>query len=72
MSVFTPQQLLAMVLTKLVDIANSANGGTKNVADVVLSVPAYFTDAQRHAMLDASRIAVRLPLPSPLAYKQCY
>ena len=48
--VFSPQQLLAAFLTKLKQIVNIANPAV-TTPDVVLSVPAYYTDAQVHASL---------------------
>jgi len=53
---FTPERILAMLLKKLADTAEKANGGLK-LADSVIAVPAYFTDAQRRAYLDATKIA---------------
>ncbi|VDD74042.1 unnamed protein product [Mesocestoides corti] len=53
--VLLPEQVLAMHLHKLAEIAE-ANLGTK-IVDVVLSAPSYFTDRERRALLDASRIA---------------
>lgn len=55
---FPPQQVMGMLLNKLKGIANDANPAAP-VADAVLSVPPYFTDAQRHALLDAAQIGVR-------------
>lgn len=52
---FSTEQVTAMMLTKLKEIAE-ANLKTK-VVDCVLSVPCYFTDIQRRALLDASHIA---------------
>ena len=52
---FTPQQLTAMLFTKLKDTADQALG-TK-VKDVVISVPVYYTDAERRALMDAAAIA---------------
>ncbi|VDK33820.1 unnamed protein product [Taenia asiatica] len=53
--VLLPEQILAMHLHKLAQIAEY-NTKTK-VVDVVLSVPSYYTDRERRAFLDASRIA---------------
>ncbi|KAF6780507.1 hypothetical protein AHF37_00017 [Paragonimus kellicotti] len=53
--VFTPEQVLAMHLTKLRDITETAL--SNKVVDVVINVPTYYTDAERRALLDASRIA---------------
>lgn len=52
---FTLEAVTAMLLGKLKQIAEAATG-TK-VHDVVISVPAFWTDAQRKAMADASQIA---------------
>jgi heat shock protein 4 len=52
--VFTPEQVTAMMLTKLKEVAE-ANLKTK-VVDCVLSVPCYFTDCQRRALLDSAQI----------------
>ncbi|KAL9114467.1 MAG: hypothetical protein Q9227_001548 [Pyrenula ochraceoflavens] len=52
---FTATQLLAMFLSK---IKNTASTELKlPVSDVVISVPAWFTDAQRRSMMDAAEIA---------------
>ena len=50
------EQLAAMMLAKCASIAAAANVGT-STADTVISCPAYFSDAQRRALLDASAIA---------------
>lgn len=52
---FTPTEVLAMLLGELQRIAE-AEHGTK-VPDCVISVPCYFTDVQRHAVMDAASIA---------------
>ncbi|KAF8457601.1 heat shock protein 70 family [Kalaharituber pfeilii] len=52
---FTPTQLIAMYLTK---IKHTASAELKSpVSDVVISVPAWFTDKQRRAIMDAAEIA---------------
>lgn len=53
--VFTLTQLTAMFLGKLKEI--TAMETKANVSDVVISVPGYFDDFQRRALLDASEIA---------------
>ncbi|XP_058796639.1 heat shock 70 kDa protein 4 isoform X2 [Phymastichus coffea] len=53
--VFTPEQITAMLFTKLKDISVTALGTAVN--DCVISVPSYFTQAERQALLDAARIA---------------
>ncbi len=52
---FTPQDISAMILAKLKSDAESYLGET--VSQAVITVPAYFSDAQRQATKDAGRIA---------------
>ena len=52
---FAPEELSAMVLRKLTEDANRYLG--EPVTAAVLTVPAYFNDAQRQATRDAGRIA---------------
>lgn len=52
---FSPQEISAMVLTKMKDIAEAKLG--KTVKKAVVTVPAYFNDAQRNATKDAGQIA---------------
>ncbi|XP_011641017.1 heat shock 70 kDa protein 4 isoform X1 [Pogonomyrmex barbatus] len=53
--IFTPEQITAMLFTKLKDISETALQTAVN--DCVISIPSYFTQAERQAMLDAARIA---------------
>ena len=52
---FAPEELVACLLRKLVDDASSYLGETVEAA--VITVPAYFDDAQRQATRDAGRLA---------------
>lgn len=53
--VFTPEQILAILLTKLKELSESYL--KTKVSDCVLSVPSYWTDCQRRALLDAAKIS---------------
>uniref|UniRef100_A0A673C548 Heat shock protein 4 like n=1 Tax=Sphaeramia orbicularis TaxID=375764 RepID=A0A673C548_9TELE len=53
--VFTAEQITGMLLTKLKETAESAL--KKPVVDCVISVPSFFTDAERRSVFDATQIA---------------
>jgi molecular chaperone DnaK (HSP70) len=52
--VFSPEQILAILLTKLKDVTESYL--KTKISDCVLTVPCYWTDTQRRSVLDASKI----------------
>lgn len=70
---YSPQEISAMILRKLADDASAYLG--EKVSSAVITVPAYFNDAQRQATKDAGKIAgldvlriVNEPTAAALAY----
>ena len=70
---YTPQEISSMILRKLADDASAYLG--EKVTSAVITVPAYFNDAQRQATKDAGKIAgldvlriVNEPTAAALAY----
>ncbi|MEU1998269.1 molecular chaperone DnaK [Nocardia gamkensis] len=70
---YAPEEISALVLRKLVDDASKFLG--EKVKEAVITVPAYFNDAQRNATKDAGRIAglevlriINEPTAAALAY----
>ena len=55
-TVLTPEQVVAMLFGKVNEIVKSANNNVA-IAEAVVAIPGWFTDAQRRAVLDAADIA---------------
>src|ERR1700724_1545541 len=72
-TLYAPEEISALVLRKLVEDASKSLG--EKVTEAVITVPAYFNDAQRQATKDAGRIAglevlriINEPTAAALAY----
>lgn len=70
---YSPEEISAQILRKLVDDASKVLG--ERIKEAVITVPAYFNDAQRNATKDAGRIAglevlriINEPTAAALAY----
>jgi molecular chaperone DnaK len=70
---YAPEEISALILRKLADDAGRSLG--EKINEAVITVPAYFNDAQRHATRDAGRIAglevlriINEPTAAALAY----
>ena len=72
---WSPEELSAMILRKVVTDAETALGSTKQITHAVITVPAFFTEQQRKSTEDAGRIAglevmsiINEPTAAALAY----
>jgi len=52
---FVPEQILGMMLTKIKEIVR--NDQNEDISNMVMSVPSHFKQSQRHAVIDAAKIA---------------
>jgi Fe-S protein assembly chaperone HscA len=71
---YTPQELSSMILMRVHDVARQTQGGAQ-ISRAVITVPAYFDDAQRQATRDSARLAgievmriINEPTAASLAY----
>lgn len=55
--VFTPQDISSFILRKLVNYSEIHFGNKEKITDVVVTIPAYFTDSQRQATNEAVYLA---------------
>lgn len=74
---YSPQEISAMILRRLRDIAEAYTG--EKIGKAVITVPAYFSDAQRQATREAGEIAglevmriINEPTAAALAYESCH
>ena len=72
---WSPEELSAMILKKIVKDAENALGGSKRITHCIITVPAFFTEQQRKSTEDAGRIAglnvmgiINEPTAAALAY----